>query len=108
MYSFPSFKPFRFSLSSSNYCFLTHTQVSRETGKVVWYYHLFKNFPVCCDPHGQRLPQSHEAEVDVSLKILCSHPHPLWSLYQLLLANLSGSPLTARNTVMSLLLYIEF
>ena len=38
----------------SNYCFLTHTQVSQETGKVVWYSHIFKNFPICCDPHSQR------------------------------------------------------
>jgi len=22
--------------------------------EVVWYSHLFKNFPVCCDPHSQR------------------------------------------------------
>ena len=26
-------------------CFLTYIQVSQETGKVVWYSHLFKNFP---------------------------------------------------------------
>ena len=25
--------------------FLTYVQVSQETGKVVWYFHLFKNFP---------------------------------------------------------------
>ena len=24
-------------------------------GQVVWYSHLLKNFPVCCDPHNQRL-----------------------------------------------------
>ena len=30
----------------------------KVTGKVVWYSHLFKNFPVCCDPHSQRLPHS--------------------------------------------------
>ena len=28
----------------SNCCFLTCIQVSEETGKVVWYSHLFKNF----------------------------------------------------------------
>ena len=38
----------------SNCCFLADIQVSQETGKVVWYSHLFKNFPVCCDPHNQR------------------------------------------------------
>ena len=43
------------SMSHSNCCFLTCIQVSQEASKVVWYSHLFKNFPVCCDPHGQRL-----------------------------------------------------
>ena len=33
------------SMSSSNCCFLTCIQVSQEAGKVVWYSHLFKNFP---------------------------------------------------------------
>ena len=32
-------------MSSSNCCFLTCIQVSQEAGKVVWYSHLFKNFP---------------------------------------------------------------
>ena len=31
-------------MSGSNCCFLTCIQVSEETGKVVWYSHLFKNF----------------------------------------------------------------
>ena len=31
-------------MSGSNYCFLTCIQVSQETGKVVWYFHLFKDF----------------------------------------------------------------
>ena len=39
------FEPISYSMSSSNYCFLTHTQVSQETGKVVWYYH-FPQFVV--------------------------------------------------------------
>ena len=34
-----------FSMSSSNYCFLTCIQISQETGQVVWYSHLFWNFP---------------------------------------------------------------
>ena len=29
-----------------------------EAGQVVWYSHLLKNFPVCCDPHNQRLYRS--------------------------------------------------
>ena len=32
-------------MSSSNCCFLTCKQVSQEAGQVVWYSHLFKNFP---------------------------------------------------------------
>ena len=45
MYSFPSFEPVSCSMSgSSNHCFLTLIQVSQETGEVVWYSRLFKNF----------------------------------------------------------------
>ena len=32
-------------MSGSNYGFLTCIQVSQETGKVIWYSHLSKNFP---------------------------------------------------------------
>ena len=42
-------------MSSSNCCFLTCIQISQETGKVVRYSNLLKNFPVCCDLHSQRL-----------------------------------------------------
>ena len=45
MYSFPHFEPVHCSMSGSNCCFLTCIQVSQEAGKVVWYSHLFKNFP---------------------------------------------------------------
>ena len=37
-------KPVSFSISGSNCCFLTYIQISQETGNVVWYSHLFKNF----------------------------------------------------------------
>ena len=36
-------------------CFLTCISISQEVGKVAWYSHLLKNFPVCCDPHSQSL-----------------------------------------------------
>ena len=42
-------------MSSSNCCFLTCIWVSQEADKLVWYSHLFKNFPVCCDPPNQIL-----------------------------------------------------
>ena len=32
-------------MSDSNCHFFTCIQVSQETGKVIWYSHLFKNFP---------------------------------------------------------------
>ena len=32
-------------MSSSNYCFLTWIQISQEAGQVVYYSHLFQNFP---------------------------------------------------------------
>ena len=45
MYSFPDLKPVCCSMSSSNCYFLTCTQIYQEAGQVVWYSHLFKNFP---------------------------------------------------------------
>ena len=32
-------------MSSSNCCFLACLQISQEAGQVVWYSHLFQNFP---------------------------------------------------------------
>ena len=43
MYSFPSLEPVC-SMSSSNCCSLSYIQISQEAGKVVWYFHLLKNF----------------------------------------------------------------
>ena len=48
-YFFSYLEPVCCSMSSSNCCFLTCIQVSQESGQVVWYSHLFKNFPVCCE-----------------------------------------------------------
>ena len=44
-YSFPNLELVCYSMSISNYCFLTCIQISQEAGKVLWYSHLFKNFP---------------------------------------------------------------
>ena len=33
------------SMPSFNCCFLTYIQVSQQEGQVVWYAHLFQNFP---------------------------------------------------------------
>ena len=32
-------------MSSSKCCFLTCIQISQEAGQVLWYFHLFENFP---------------------------------------------------------------
>ena len=45
MHSFPNFEPVCCSMFSSNCCFLTCTQISQEADQVVWYSHLFQNFP---------------------------------------------------------------
>ena len=45
MHSFPNLEPVCCSMSSSNCCFLTCIQVSQQAGQVVWYSHLFQNFP---------------------------------------------------------------
>ena len=37
---------------------------------MVWYSHLLKNFPVCCDPH-KGFSVINEAEVDVFLELSC-------------------------------------
>ena len=44
MYYFPNLEPVCCSMLTSNCCFLTCIQISQE-GQVVWYSHLFKNFP---------------------------------------------------------------
>ena len=45
MYYFPYLEPVCCFMSSSNCCFLNSIQISQEAGKVVWYSHLFQNFP---------------------------------------------------------------
>ena len=58
-------------MSSSKCCFLTCILISQEAGQVVWYSHLLKNFPVCCDPHSQRLWHSRWSKSDVFLELSC-------------------------------------
>ena len=57
---------------SSNCCFLTHMQVSQETNKVVWYSHLFKNFPQFVVIHTVKgFSTVNEAEVYAFLEFPC-------------------------------------
>ena len=53
-------------------CFLTCIQVSHEAGQVVWYSHLFKNFPQFVVIHTIKgFSVVNEAEVDVFLEFSC-------------------------------------
>ena len=60
-------EPVHCSIFGSNCCFLTCIQISQEAGQVVWYTHLFKNFPVCYDPHSQGFSIVNQAEIDAFL-----------------------------------------
>ena len=58
-------------MSSFNCCFLTCVQISQEAGKVVWFSHLFKNFPVCVIHTVKGFGIVNNAEVDVFLEFSC-------------------------------------
>ena len=78
MYSFPNLEPVHCSMSGSNYCFLTCTQVSQGTGKVVWYFHLFNNLPqfvVIRTVKGFGVVD--KAEVDIFLELSCIFDDPV-------------------------------
>ena len=83
-YSFPYLEPVCCSMSSSNCCFLTCIQVSQEAGQVVWYSHLFKNFPQFVKIYTVKdFGVINKAEVDVFLDSLA------FSMIQWMLAILS-------------------
>ena len=57
-------------MSSSNYCFLTCVQISQEAGQVVWYSHLFQNFPQFVVIHTVKgFGIVNKAEVDATLHL---------------------------------------
>ena len=57
-------------MSGSNCCFWTCVQISQEAAKVVWYSHLFKNFPLFVVIHIIKgFSVINEAEVDVFLEL---------------------------------------
>ena len=58
-------------MSSSNCCFLTYIQISQEVGLVVWYSHLFKNFPQFVVIHTVKsFGIVNKGKVDVFLELL--------------------------------------
>ena len=57
---------------SSNYCFLTYIQISQEAGQVVWYSHLFQNFPQFLVIHTVKgFGIVNKVEIDVFLELSC-------------------------------------
>ena len=69
MYSFSYLEPVCCSMSSSNCCFL---QVSQAAGQVVWYSHLFQNFPQFIVIHTvKRFGIVNKADIDVFLELSC-------------------------------------
>ena len=64
-------------MSSSNSCFLSCIQVSQEAGQVVWYPHLFENFPQFVVIHTVKgFVVVNEAEIDVFLELSCFFHDP--------------------------------
>ena len=64
-------------MSSSNCCFLTCIEVSQEAGQVVWYSHLFQNFPQFIVIHTvQGFGIVSKAETDVFLELSCFFDDP--------------------------------
>ena len=78
MYSFPNLEPVHYSMSGSNCCFLKFIQFSEETGKVVWYFHLFKTFPVCYDPHSPKLWHSEWSKSRCFSGLSCFSDDPMY------------------------------
>ena len=77
MYSFPNLEPVCFSMSSTNCCFLTYIQISQKAGKVVWYFHLLKNYPQFVVIHTVKgFSIVNEAAVDVFLEFSCFFDNP--------------------------------
>ena len=78
MYSFPNLEPVCWSMSSSNCCFLTCIQVSQEAGQVVWYAHLFQNFPQFIVIHTVKgFGIVNKAGIDGFLELSCFFSEPV-------------------------------
>ena len=65
-----------FTSDSNNY-FLTCIQISQEASKVVWYSHLFKNFPLSLVIHTVKgFAIISKAEVEIFLELSCFFNDP--------------------------------
>ena len=79
MYYFSNLEPVHCSMSSSNCCFYTCIQISQEAGHVVWYSHLFQNFPQFVVIHTVKgFGIVNKAEIDVFLELSCFFDNPVY------------------------------
>ena len=63
---------------SSNCCFLTCIQISQEAGQVLWYFHLFENFPQFVVIHTVKgFSVVNKTEVDVFQELSCFFDDPM-------------------------------
>ena len=77
MYSISYLEPVCCSMSSSNCCFLTCIQVMQESSQVVWYSHLFQNFPQFIVIHTVKgFGIVNKREIDVFLEFSCFFHDP--------------------------------
>ena len=78
-YSFPNLERVCCSMSRSTCCFLTCIQISQEEHQVVWYSHLFQNFPHFIVIHTVKaFGIVNKAEVDVFLELSCFFDDPAY------------------------------
>ena len=64
-------------MSSYNCCFLTYIQICQEAGQVVWYSHLFQNFPQFAVIHTVKyFGIVNKAEVDIFMELSCFFNDP--------------------------------
>ena len=72
MYSLSYLEPVCCSMSSSNCCSLTCIQIFQKASKVVWYSHLFKNFPQFVVIHIVKgFSIVNEADINAFLEFSC-------------------------------------
>ena len=93
--SFSYSEPICCSMSSSNCCFLTWIQFSQEAGQVVWYSHLFQNFPQFIVIHTIKdFGIINKAEIHVFLELSCfiNDPADVGNL-------ISGSPAFSKSSL---------
>ena len=82
-------------MSSFNCCFLTCIQISQEIGKIVWYSHLFKNFPQFVVIHsvkGFGIVSKAEIDVFLELSYFFDDPTDVGNL-------ISGSPAFSKSSL---------